>query len=322
MIYKDRKIREMLRSILPSTRRKTARLDKAAAKRANRHNIKQMLVDHKGFALQDDNDDSSLVMKIHYGDQRQARDIRYAVQHRRDADKIGSFVRWAERLTKDIEDKRSKRERFISIIGGNRDLIRDHAIGHFISPWELNPINDWISRDDEPDVHISREQFTEAMNKALEIFTLETLDDIISPERSDGSRYYPHRWKKCKVKKHSCMEESVRRTLCITHILGPDGQKKRIFCRWIDISDVPLSKMDRHIPTGASYYIRESMKTEHNPDICRNRVRLDKPAQAKSVIRFIFGKRNGMKYHSKRYLNGRKALASEFHKFFVMNNIW
>lgn len=326
MFYNEHKSREMMRSILPSKSREAARCFKKSAKRSARSNIKQelreycnhrmMLEDEDGFF-----DDADLILNIHEQDCIQAHKIREVVSRRRDADKINHFVRWAERLTEDIEDKREKRKKFISIIGGSGDLIRDHAIGHFISPWELNPMNwRWREREPEPDISITREMFESALIEASKVFTWETLDHIISPENDKGTRYYNHRRIQCKEGKHGCMMRTLTTTAVVTHILQADGTRKRSW-GWYDVTNIPQDKWWRTIPANSVYYIRHTYRSWHDDRNCKNIVRLLKDSDIRGVRNYIFGCKKQMLVRSSkaRYWRHRqkRRLLQAFYDFFV-----
>lgn len=327
MFYNEHKTREMMRSILPSKSRDAARCFKKSAKRAARSNIKQCLREYRNHRtmLEDEDgffDDADLILKIHEQDCIQANNIRNVVSRRRDADKINHFVRWAEHLTEGIEDKREKRKQFISIIGGSGDLIRDHAIGHFISPWELNPMHGWRwrNRKPEPDIGITREMFEEALTEASKVFTWEALDHIISPENDSGMRFFGHRRQRCKLGKHACMMRTLTTTAVVTHIIQPDGSRKRAW-GWHDLTNTPREKWHRIIPKGAVYYIRNSYRDWHDHDNCKHIVRLLKQSDIRGVRNYIFGRKKQMLVRSSkakywRHRQKRRLLQS-FYDFFV-----
>ena len=133
------KIKDMIRSILPSTAVKGSREDRASAHRANRKKVRQTLHQYNN---EDWEDEDTMVMRLHESDLKRRRQIRYMVRDRRGADKINHFVRWCEKKTKHIpEDKPQERYSHISsLIGGVGDVIREHAVGHFVGPWEFNVI--------------------------------------------------------------------------------------------------------------------------------------------------------------------------------------
>lgn len=117
MYFGDEKTRQMVRSLLPSTMRKAARqMKKVAKKRAkivNRRLVKKMLIN------QDEYEETL------FEDSRN--DIRYVVRNRRDADKVGPFVSWVVKKTKDIPQENRK-----SFVRGlvPPNTIGDHALTH------------------------------------------------------------------------------------------------------------------------------------------------------------------------------------------------
>jgi len=142
-MHKD-KILEMIRSILPSKARKAARSEKTRIHRANRHQVRQAIRDVAGNIDFDDDipDDDELVLRIHRSDKLRKRNTQMMVVERRAADKINHFVRWCEKRTAHIpKDKIEARYFNVSgLVGGPKDLIREHALGHFLDPeYDFNP---------------------------------------------------------------------------------------------------------------------------------------------------------------------------------------
>lgn len=325
MLYNQHKTREMLRSILPSTGRTAARHFKKEAKRTARTNINQALRD---FIYEDDwNDDSELLMRIHDQDGIQKSKIRRMVSRRRDADKINHFVRWAEHLTKDIDGNREKRAYFITHIGGSGDLIRDHAIGHFIAPWELNPV--WELRwgrskveDIEP-VSITRETFEWALTKAWDADDWD-LDYIISPENDKGQRYFHHRREQCKHDKHACMKRTKRLYATVTSYEQEDGTRRKTY-RSIDLTDIPRSRWHRHLPKMAAYYTTERYSWHHYIGECKNAIRLLEKKQIRGVVNYIFGRKKQLLIYSSKAkwwrVRNKRRLLQKFYEFFIEEGI-
>lgn len=113
------KVRDMTRSVLPSTERRGARKAKAAVHRSARRVARLALAD-----LEDDADDPVL-------DGREARrEVRAVVERRRWDDKVGPFLRWARAHTKHLATGRERVDRLKGLVG-RRTLIIDHAIFHF-----------------------------------------------------------------------------------------------------------------------------------------------------------------------------------------------
>jgi hypothetical protein len=100
--YGEAKKRDMMRSILPSTRRKGARDDLAHIRRNNRHHINQHLAEFRGPS-------SGAIEHYEYGDYDLNHypdgEIKWAVWERRAADKVAPIIRWAQQITKDLPQK-------------------------------------------------------------------------------------------------------------------------------------------------------------------------------------------------------------------------
>ena len=112
------KTKDMVRSILPSKWRKTARKKKAAIKRHGRRNAKKML-------RTGDPDEFHL-------DELKGRDLGYdsmqgTVQERRYADKLAPMMRWAVRITKDMPQK-ERLDHMRSLLPSG--VIGEHALEH------------------------------------------------------------------------------------------------------------------------------------------------------------------------------------------------
>lgn len=120
MIYGKDKALEMARSLLPSTRRKGARDDKAEITRASRHNVNVEL--HRTAIDPEYYDDSSTDFEQDTNHQ-----ISYVVRDRRSGDKTAAFERWSEAITKDV-DQDSRLTHVKSLVPGG--IIGDHAISH------------------------------------------------------------------------------------------------------------------------------------------------------------------------------------------------
>lgn len=120
MIYGEEKVRQMVRSILPSTRAKAAREDKAKLnrklRRTTRHALKQIRSEEDWL---EDNTDL-------WDDGQTERYM--IVGMRRGADKISHFQKWAEHKAADIPDG-EKMDYIKSIIKG-RGVIIEHAFTH------------------------------------------------------------------------------------------------------------------------------------------------------------------------------------------------
>ena len=128
-MYQD-KVRTMMRSILPSKARISSKKNKTDSHRSYRHRVKAALNNYDW----EEEDDSDLTLDIHEATREYHREIDNNKDRRRDADKVNHFVRWAQEITKELPDIRSKYFSFVTLIGGRGDVIRDHAVGHFINP--------------------------------------------------------------------------------------------------------------------------------------------------------------------------------------------
>lgn len=129
-MFKD-KIRTMVRSVLPSKARVSARQNQKAVRRTHRRAVKVALFryDHE-----DDFDDTETVYKLKTADLICNRKTSFNIRERRDGDKVNHFVRWAKNKTKHLPDARSKYYYMIGLMGGSGNVIKDHAMTHFISP--------------------------------------------------------------------------------------------------------------------------------------------------------------------------------------------
>lgn len=141
MFYGDEKRREMARSILPSTRRKSARDELREVKQRNRHQIRQALrkvLRHEEYEADDDVD-------LNYYPYEK---ISYIVSERRAADKLGHFEKWAIEITKDIEDPSTRLSYMRSILP--QGLIGEHALSHLRSYEEFRTNKLWYGFRLEP----------------------------------------------------------------------------------------------------------------------------------------------------------------------------
>lgn len=116
--YGEAKRRDVIGSVLPSTRRKFARESFAAIKRRHRRKINQAYQKYRW----DDPDDVEFDFN-----QTCDRQIREIMWERRDGDKLGALMRWAPVATKEIraEDRVSY---LYSVLPDN--TIGRHAVGH------------------------------------------------------------------------------------------------------------------------------------------------------------------------------------------------
>lgn len=125
MQYGDEKVRDMMRSLLPSTSRRTSRENAASVKRRNRRRTRQALAEWKGWT-----DPYEFTGHIYdYGDTPAVRySIKDVMWERRDADNTAAFIRWATAKTKHLDDPF---ERYAAIKKLTPDnLIGRHALSH------------------------------------------------------------------------------------------------------------------------------------------------------------------------------------------------
>lgn len=133
---KKDKIRDILRSILPSKADRSARFEKRYANKTNRVRVKQSLRQYAEEDWEEDYAEVRLEANIYNSDSRRKYEIRMMKSERRGADKINHFIKWCERRTAHLENP-SPQEKYYYIsglIGGPSTLIREHALGHFMSP--------------------------------------------------------------------------------------------------------------------------------------------------------------------------------------------
>lgn len=131
-IYGAAKQRNMMRSILPATRRESHRRDARAVKQVNRRRTRQTLHDWKrhidpydfeGFVYDYTDAGSPYTDCWQYGG-----GIGGVVAHRRDHDKVHPLMRWATAITKHIDDP-FERYAYMERLLPNT-LIGRHALTH------------------------------------------------------------------------------------------------------------------------------------------------------------------------------------------------
>lgn len=132
MTYGDDKVRDMCRSILPSTQRKSDRHNAERVRRRNRRTTRQTLHDWRMAADVDDfeghvfgYEDSPAVGG---GWSECQGSIKTVMWDRREHDKLGPMLRWAVAITADIDDPADRQEHMRAILPDN--LIGRHAMGH------------------------------------------------------------------------------------------------------------------------------------------------------------------------------------------------
>lgn len=119
MAYGEEKARDMARSLLPSRWRKGARKERALIHRGSRREPKAALArlahEPEGWETRPFPKDTT------------RRELRWVVSHRRGADKVNPFIRWATAVTRELP-----RESRLSHIRGQvpRGVIGEHALVH------------------------------------------------------------------------------------------------------------------------------------------------------------------------------------------------
>lgn len=130
MTYGASKERDMVRSVLPSTRRKGARHDLRNTKQGHRASLRQELRQiGKGLYSEDviDNYDEAAADLNFYPNA----EIREIMRDRRNGDKLSAFLAWAPHQVKDVrlEDRLSKMRKMMP-----DDVTGRHAVSHL--EWE------------------------------------------------------------------------------------------------------------------------------------------------------------------------------------------
>lgn len=125
MQYGEKKLRDMARSVLPSTRRKSAKAEKQQVARKNRRQINR---DCKASISYEDY--LECPAEDHKIDTRKKADnYTYLLSNRRGADKVGPLIRWAQaKVRKENIDLHNAEFYFKAILPKN--LIGNHAWTH------------------------------------------------------------------------------------------------------------------------------------------------------------------------------------------------
>ena len=121
--YGKAKIKDIVRSVLPSKRRRQARHEKANANRVRRRNVRQAV--GKALLLEED-DLEGFDEAADVEDRKNALAVHDAVNERRAADKVEPLIKWAKASIRGLPDKRIAKLR--SLVPNN--TIGEHAIGH------------------------------------------------------------------------------------------------------------------------------------------------------------------------------------------------
>lgn len=138
MQYGDQKLRDMARSVLPSTRRKNAKAEKQQVARKNRRQINR---DCKASISYEDYLDCPA--ENHKIDTRKKNDsYTYLLSNRRSADKVGPLIHWAQaKVHKENIDLNDAESFFKAILPKN--LIGSHAWTHL--EYYMRPKHDHYS---------------------------------------------------------------------------------------------------------------------------------------------------------------------------------
>lgn len=123
MIYGDQKVKQMCRSILPSSARRSARYDKRRIHQRERRAVSQILHEIDSYDSAEDCD-ADLVNPVNFG----WYGMNDVIYNRRGADKVAPFERWAVARTKDINEPVDRLNYIKSLLPEN--LIGRHAITH------------------------------------------------------------------------------------------------------------------------------------------------------------------------------------------------
>jgi hypothetical protein len=281
------KIRDMIRSILPSTAVKGSREDRTYAHKSNRKKVKQTL--HQ-YANEGWEDEDEMVMRIHESDLIRRRNIRAMVRDRRGADKINHFVRWCEKKTKHIpEDEPQEKYYYISnLIGGSGDVIREHALGHFIGPWEFNVeargSYRYRWREDRP-VLFDRDVFDKALIWCFE-HCPGKLNQVLKGGK--GGHHDPVlKWRACK-NEDSCTSTKKVRQLLYSYQLSWGWHKTSWALPWSYREGTLNSQM------------ADRVLEEHDEKNCVNKIIVYQRGDLKRISDKVFGWRGNADYRKPR----------------------
>lgn len=138
MYYGEEKAFQMSRSLLPCSKRKSARDNKKRVAKKLRRKIKQKL---SQIRAEDDYYDNHLDFDFYDDASIERGDMMW---ERRGRDKVGPFMNWAEAKAKHIPDG-EKYHYIKSILPGSSFIIQDHAMSHleWVKGFERNPAERW-----------------------------------------------------------------------------------------------------------------------------------------------------------------------------------
>lgn len=140
MLYGPEKVREIARSILPSTSRRIARENAVMVKRVNRRRTRQTLHDWARFEdpyefeghVFDYNEPGGAYVSGWWG----LGSIKEVVEYRREYDKLGAFLRWADAHTAHLV---TAEEKYMAVKKAMPDnLIGRHALTHLGRDYDID----------------------------------------------------------------------------------------------------------------------------------------------------------------------------------------
>lgn len=264
------KPKEMMRSILPSKARKWAKHKKRDANRSNRRAVNVLLSEYDL-----DDDDGEFTNQVDIADFTRSREIRFAVRERRGADKINHFVRWAENKTAHLTDIKDKYYFFVSYIGGSGDVIRNHAVGHFIDPrydFRYGELRSQRYRYYEPMPEISDVTLMEKLSLAI--------DYGYEGELNQALRSANIRTKEC-GKSAPCYSEETKGYTISHWEIQPDGTRRRLF------GLIPYDGGFRPPVKGVISYNTSYKSKTHNQKSCSNMLQFSGSESVRRVLRFL-----------------------------------
>ena len=303
------KIRDMIRSILPSTAVKGSREDRANAHRANRKKVRQTLHQYNNNEWEDEDE---MIMRLHESDFTRRRTIGMMVRDRRGADKINHFVRWCEKKTKHIpEDKPQERYSYIaSLIGGVGDVIREHAMSHFIGPWEFNVIarNSYSYRywGEEKPVLFTRDAFDKALIWCFE-HCPGKLNQVLKGGIG-GQRESTLTWRAC-TKEDSCTSTRHVRQILYSYQLTWGYHKTS----WAH----PYSYREGTLNSQMADRVLE----EHDEKTCVNKIIVYRRSDLERIADKVFGYRNKDDYRESAYGYSNDQIIQRLFPLFIDKNL-
>jgi hypothetical protein len=320
---KKNKVKDMIRSILPSKSSKSVKQDKAFANRKNRRVVRETLQTHadrepdewhqERFAY--DGGESECISIIHEADKVHSHDIRLAVFNRRDADKISHFVRWCKEITKHIPDDDPKTKYYFVAgkIGGTADVIRKHALGHFLDPeWDFNLA--WgkgfmLIRKSSP-IIFERQFFERALREAYETHH-KALNKLL--------KQHALTFKKCEKDKDVCAMTKVVKKWPWYYV--PITASKWGSSRFGTSDIMPLEGTYKP-GTLSQRYVTEEVAW-HDSSICKNRLIITKPEDLDKLTQFFFGSDKGWtkSYHRHSLAPNSVALMRDLCEFFYNTDL-